>query len=56
MHSEDIALLVFSMLMGVLVLAASFFAPTNQELGWLAERQIQARQDCAELIKYRMRW
>lgn len=30
--------------------------PPEQELGWLAQRQIQARQDCAELIKYRMQW
>lgn len=28
----------------------------QQELGWLAQKQMQARQHCAETLKYRMQW
>ena len=40
----------------VVLLALCGTTDPEQELGWLAQKQIQARQDCAELIKYRMRW
>lgn len=41
----------------VIVLLALCGSPAQeQERGWLAQRQMQARQDCAELIKYRMQW
>lgn len=55
MCREDIALLIFAVLMAFVIMLGCFWTP-KQELGWLAQKQIQARQDCAELIKYRMRW
>lgn len=39
-----------------LLLVITAQAQPKQELGWLAQKQMQARQDCAELLKYRMRW
>ena len=41
----------------VIVLLALCGSPDpEQERGWLAQRQMQARHNCAELIKYRMQW
>ena len=37
-------------------LALCAFPAPEQERGWLAQKQMQARQECAELIKYRMQW
>ena len=39
-----------------LMLLTDAYGDSRQDLGWLAQRQMQARQDCAELLKYRMRW
>lgn len=50
-------LLLVGGLLLVLALSWVFDAFAEQhELGWLAQRQMQARQDCAELIKYKLQW
>lgn len=45
-----IATVVFLMLM------TDAYGDNEQDLGWLAKRQMQARQECAELLKYRMQF
>ena len=47
---------VAASLIALLLVLTANAEPQAHELGWLAQRQMQARQDCAELIKYRMQW
>lgn len=58
MQGEDFWLMVVCCmtagLIALLLVLTANAEPQAHDLGWLAQKQIQARQDCAELIKYRM--
>ena len=56
MYRDTVALLIFTAVLAVVAITAFLCMPAKQELGWLAQRQIQARHECADILKYRMQW
>ena len=57
MHEDIWFMVVCCVAAGLIALLLVLTAHAEpSELGWLAQKQMQARHECAELLKYRMRW